>query len=79
MVKMGWKEGNGLGKNQHGEKDCVQIRRREDNVGLGKKNLGGTTDWKDDWWNDAYNKSIQKMNIVPEKFRKKQKHMSSSD
>lgn len=39
MAKMGWKEGNGLGKNQHGSKDCVQIRRREDNLGLGQKAL----------------------------------------
>ena len=28
MMNMGWKEGNGLGKNQHGNADCVQIKRR---------------------------------------------------
>jgi Pin2-interacting protein X1 len=47
MVSMGWKEGNGLGKNQQGTRDCVQIRRREDNVGLGQKALGGANNWKD--------------------------------
>lgn len=47
MVSMGWREGNGLGKNQHGTRDCVQIRRREDNVGLGQKALGGANNWKD--------------------------------
>ena len=75
---MGWKEGNGLGKNQHGEKDCVQIQRREENIGLGKKTLGGPTNWKDDWWNDTYNDSIKKLTIVPEKFRKKIRDDSSS-
>lgn len=79
MQKMGWKEGNGLGKNQHGNTDCVQIKRREENTGLGKKTLGGPTNWKDEWWNDAYNTSIKKLNILPEKFRKKQKDESSDD
>lgn len=81
MAKMGWKEGNGLGKNQHGSKDCVQIRRREDNLGLGQKALG-ETNWKDEWWNDAYNNSIKKLNIMPKKFQKKHKkdeESSSSD
>ena len=74
MVKMGWKEGNGLGRQQHGTTDCVQVKRREDNLGLGKKTLGGPTNWKDDWWNETYNNSIKKLNILPQKFMKKQKH-----
>ncbi len=78
MKKMGWKEGNGLGKNQHGTTDCVQIKRREENIGLGKKVLGGPTNWKDEWWNDAYNNSIKKLNILPDKFKKKSKEDSSS-
>lgn len=80
MAQMGWKEGNGLGKNQHGSKDCVQIRRREDNLGLGQKALG-ETNWKDEWWNDAYNNSIKKLNILPKKFQKSKvtEESSSSD
>jgi Pin2-interacting protein X1 len=73
MKQMGWKEGNGLGKNQNGSTDCVQVRRREDNLGLGKKTLGGATDWKDEWWNDAFNNSIKSFNVMPEKFKKKEK------
>lgn len=75
---MGWKEGHGLGKNQHGTTDCVQVRRRDEGVGLGKKVLGGRTNWKDDWWNDAFNNSIKKLSIVPDKFKNKQKQKESS-
>ena len=73
MTGMGWKEGNGLGKNQNGAKDCIQVRRREDGVGLGKGSAGPTGGWKDDWWNDAYNNSMKKLVILPEKFKKKTK------
>ena len=65
MTKMGWKEGNGLGKSQHGAKDCIQVRRREDGVGLGKGSAGPTGGWKDDWWNDAYNNSMKKLVDLP--------------
>jgi Pin2-interacting protein X1 len=72
MVSMGWKEGSGLGKNQSGVKDCVQVRRRDDGVGLGKKALGGPTNWKDDWWKDAFDGPMKRLVIVPDKFKKKE-------
>ena len=37
MMKMGWQEGKGLGKNLSGTTECLQIRRREENVGLGNR------------------------------------------
>lgn len=70
---MGWKEGNGLGKTQSGKTECVQIKRREDNLGLGIKEQNAPTNWKDEWWNDAYNNSIKKLVIVPDKLKKKHK------
>jgi len=45
---------------------------------LGKKALGGATNWKDDWWNEAYNNSIKKLNVLPQKFMKKPKKQESS-
>lgn len=47
MMKMGWSEGKGLGKQEHGVVDCVQVRRREDGLGLGVKgNSAESFDWK---------------------------------
>ncbi len=34
---MGWKEGNGLGAEQSGITDCIQINRRIENQGLGNE------------------------------------------
>ena len=35
MAKMGWKRGDGLGKKMDGIKDCIQIERRDEGVGMG--------------------------------------------
>ncbi len=80
MKQMGWVEGNGLGKNQHGETECVQLRRKEDNQGIGtKKEDLNSTDWKDQWWNDAYNNSIKNLKIKTGRTIKIRKEDTSSD
>ena len=35
LKKMGWKEGDGLGKNSDGMKEHIRISKREESVGLG--------------------------------------------
>ena len=35
MKKMGWKEGDGLGKNQDGIKTPLQVEKHENNTGIG--------------------------------------------
>ena len=59
MKTMGWKEGEGLGKNKSGILECIQIRRREEVVGLGFKNNKGL-DADDDYWSQMYNRGIGK-------------------
>jgi len=38
MKKMGWKEGKGLGKNQDGIQEPLEVEKRKDNSGIGFKN-----------------------------------------
>lgn len=35
LLKMGWKEGNGLGKNQDGQATHVKVEIRQDSLGMG--------------------------------------------
>ncbi len=37
LLKMGWKQGNGLGKNQQGTNSNLRAVRREENLGIGAK------------------------------------------
>ena len=60
--------------------DCLQIKRREDGQGLGIKSSSDETfNWKDQWWNNAYNNSIKKLKIVPKKKKVEDDSSSSSD
>ena len=59
---MGWKEGEGLGKNEDGMKSCIQITRREEGTGLGNENTtpAATFKWNDSFWTDMYNQNASK-------------------
>ena len=59
MKQMGWREGEGLGKHRDGIKECIQIQRREELVGLGFKQQ--TPDQRDsDWWTQIYERGLNK-------------------
>jgi Pin2-interacting protein X1 len=46
LAKMGWNKGSGLGKEQHGSVDFIQIRYKNNANGLGFNGL------KDDQWTE---------------------------
>eukprot|EP00397_Hematodinium_sp_SG-2012_P028888 GEMP01030459.1.p2 GENE.GEMP01030459.1~~GEMP01030459.1.p2 ORF type:complete len:283 (+),score=70.85 GEMP01030459.1:162-1010(+) len=76
LKKFGWSEGKGLGKNEDGTEDCVQIKKREKDVGLGGDAAGAEAQW-DNWWSDTYNSAAKKMTI--QNANKEEEHASSSD
>ena len=74
---MGWEDGKGLGKNQDGIKNCIQVKRREEGVGLGQDEQENGGDklkvngiekkefkWGDTFWNDAFNSAANKFKDI---------------
>ena len=57
LEKFGWKEGEGLGKTKSGITEAIQIKRREENMGLGKTKKEQI--WNDKWWEQSYNNILK--------------------
>merc|ERR1719230_682798 len=64
LMKYGWEEGKGLGRNQEGRSECIQAVRREDKKGLGAESQNNKKEW-DNWWADCFN-SVAKKIAVPQ-------------
>ncbi len=75
LEKFGWKEGEGLGKNKSGIKETIQIKRREENIGLGKKKI--KEKWNDTWWENSYNNILK--NIKGDKNKKIEENSSDEE
>ena len=61
LGKFGWKEGEGLGKQKDGITEAIQIKRREENMGLGKNK--NKTVMNDKWWQDSYDNILKGMKV----------------
>eukprot|EP01017_Pseudomicrothorax_dubius_P050676 TRINITY_DN9635_c0_g1_i3.p2 TRINITY_DN9635_c0_g1~~TRINITY_DN9635_c0_g1_i3.p2 ORF type:complete len:154 (+),score=30.43 TRINITY_DN9635_c0_g1_i3:58-519(+) len=62
LQKMGWNQGDGLGKNRDGIKECIQVKRRDELVGLGTEKKGEFK-WNDNWWEQTFNSAISKVGV----------------
>ena len=62
LGKFGWKEGEGLGKTKNGITEAIQIKRREENIGLGKTKKQVL--WNDKWWENSYNNILKGMKTL---------------
>jgi len=62
LKMMGWSEDKGLGKKETGMKECIQIHRREDLLGLGADE-GSKFQWNNNWWEHSYNAAVGNLNI----------------
>lgn len=60
LRKYGWEEGTGLGKERNGTLHCLQIRRREEKLGLGAVQKSSTDQWSN-WWDKLYNQTAKKV------------------
>lgn len=58
MEKMGWKEGQGLGKNEDGMAKHIIITKREDNMGLGLDNSKAADSVQEQWWHNSFSQTL---------------------
>ena len=65
LKKMGWKEGEGLGKHKQGDLEPIPIVRRKTNLGL------GATKKYHNWWDDLFNDTIRNFKEVKPKKKVK--------
>lgn len=63
LIKYGWKEGEGLGRQKTGRTDCIQARRREDKKGLGAEKRKADDNW-DNWWSDCFNNVAKRIAVT---------------
>ncbi len=81
MEKMGWKEGQGLGKNETGLVKHIVVAKREENLGLGSNVYENLDHVTENWWHNAFSNNLNnirnKLNVDvnsdDEKSKKKKK------
>lgn len=72
MEKYGWKEGQGLGRNENGMSKHISTKKREDNAGLGTDTMKAVVA-DDDWWHHGFTDALRKVPGVNKKSKKKKK------
>mmetsp|Transcript_23310 Transcript_23310/g.48494 ORF Transcript_23310/g.48494 Transcript_23310/m.48494 type:complete len:240 (+) Transcript_23310:476-1195(+) len=71
LKKMGWKKGEGLGKDKQGISTHIKASKRKDEEGLGAEKIQAA-EFGDTWWNGALEKTMYKMKMK-KKLEKKMK------
>lgn len=61
LRNMGWQDGQGLGKAGQGMVEALQVKKKEDTVGVGANK---TWKWEEKWWENAFD-SAAKTALVP--------------
>ena len=71
LSKYGWKEGDGLGSSMNGVKECVQVEKRKERLGIGaEKKSSESSEW-DDWWSGAYDSVASRIAVKVGKVKRK--------
>jgi Pin2-interacting protein X1 len=78
MMKMGWKEGQGLGKNETGISTHIVISKREEKLGLGSES-SAIAEEKDHWWHDAFSKNLANLKNKMTDFEENVDNSKNSD
>jgi len=78
LVKMGWREGSGLGKNSQGMSSHIKVKKREEELGLGATNTDLPN--SDEWWNNSVADTLSRLSSSnKKKIRKKVKKFTDDE
>ena len=69
LEKMGWKSGQGLGKDRQGINTHIKVKKREDDVGIG--HVKPELQVQEQWWNDSMGDVFSRLNGGKKKVTKK--------
>ena len=76
MERMGWKEGQGLGKNKDGITSHIKVSKKLETTGLGldesKKEIQSKTEH---WWHDDFTQHLNQFKIKNVKSKKKKRKL----
>lgn len=73
LEKMGWKEGEGLGKKRQGISSHIKVTKRADGLGLGESTLDPAIEQSlkaDNWWKNSVGDTLAK--LASKKKKKKE-------
>jgi G-patch domain len=77
LVRMGWKEGNGLGKDRQGRAAPIIVKQRSDatgGLGIEKEKVRQVQQTiQDEWWKDALGDTLSKLCDKKEKKKKRKR------
>ncbi len=58
--------GKGLGRNEDGRTECVQLKRRTENIGVGFEEMTPTEGpkWGNAFWESVYNDAAKNLSVI---------------
>jgi hypothetical protein len=62
---MGWGDGQGLGLDGTGIKEAIQVKKKDDTVGIGSKSIWN---WEEKWWEKAFDSAVQTLKTADSDF-----------
>jgi hypothetical protein len=58
MRRMGWKEGEGIGKHKQGMAEALKVKKRDGEAGLGAEDV--RYKWEEKWWEGHFKSAADK-------------------
>jgi len=63
LKKLGWKEGEGLGKDRQGRATHVKVVKKSDNLGIGARDVN-VEDFSAQWWSHSFSSASSKLKSI---------------